>query len=72
MTANEALTELMAEFGYDNVTDLLINECNDSIVPAICISCGAIDEMEPDQDQGYCEECGKNKVKSALILAGII
>jgi rRNA maturation endonuclease Nob1 len=27
---------------------------------------------EPDQDQGWCESCGTNTVKSALILASLI
>jgi tetratricopeptide (TPR) repeat protein len=29
-------------------------------------------EMEPDQDQGFCEACGGNTVTSALVLAGLI
>ena len=29
-------------------------------------------EMEPDQEQGYCESCSTNTVVSALVLAGLI
>jgi hypothetical protein len=36
------------------------------------MECGCTAEMEPDQRAGYCEQCGKNKVVSALILAGVI
>jgi hypothetical protein len=46
----------------------------DSVAPAICTEpeCDHTTEMEPDQDGGYCEACGKNSVASALVLAGLI
>jgi len=51
----------------------IAQEClYDGLCPAICIECGFTSELEPDQDRGYCEACGKNSMKSALILAGII
>jgi hypothetical protein len=34
--------------------------------------CDYATEVEPDQDRGWCESCGTNTVKSALILAGLI
>ena len=34
--------------------------------------CDYTTEMEPDQEEGYCEACGGNTVVSALVLAGII
>ena len=37
-----------------------------------CESCDYTAEMEPDQDQGFCEVCGGNTVTSALVLAGLI
>jgi hypothetical protein len=45
-----------------------------TVSPAICTEpdCDYTTEMEPDQDAGYCEACGKNSVASALILAGLI
>ena len=42
------------------------------LCPSICTECGAIMNMEPDQDRGWCEECQSNTVKSALVLAGMI
>ena len=35
-------------------------------------SCSYTTEMEPDQDAGFCEECGTQTVKSAPILAGLM
>ena len=42
--------------------------------PAICMNegCDYTTDMEPDQDQGWCEVCGTNTVASAAILAGVI
>lgn len=42
---------------------------------AICVNpdCKAMAEnMEPDQDEGFCEECRENSVVSVLVLAGLI
>lgn len=74
MNANQAkLQKLAASEGYDDIQKMLEAIICDSISPAICVSCGFItSEMEPDQNQGYCEGCGENTVKSALILAGVI
>ncbi|BAR57669.1 hypothetical protein [Bradyrhizobium liaoningense] len=42
--------------------------------PAICMTegCNNTTDMEPDQDQGFCEACGGNTIISALVLAGLI
>jgi hypothetical protein len=54
--------------------DMLEHATFDSVAPAICSNegCDYSTEMEPDQDRGWCEECGTNTVVSCLILAGII
>ena len=46
----------------------------DSVCPGICMNsgCDYTVEVEPDQDRGYCERCGTQTVKAALVLAGII
>lgn len=43
-------------------------------VPAICMNecCDFTAEYEPDSEDGWCDECGDNTVKSALILGGMI
>jgi hypothetical protein len=60
--------------GFRSLDDLLQAAATDSVSPAICMTegCDYTTEMEPDQDQGYCEACGGNTVASALILAGLI
>ncbi len=41
--------------------------------PGICTECEwIIENIEQDQEEGYCDECQKNTVKSILILAGVI
>ncbi len=73
-TDREKLRTLVVYEGGDNTTAFLEECCFDSIVPGICMNdgCNEIYEYEPDQDRGWCEECGTNTVKSALILAGMI
>jgi hypothetical protein len=66
------LLELCEAEGFENIESLLVASMFDRMCPAICMECGCTAQMEPDQQAGYCEQCGKNKVVSALILAGVI
>ena len=70
----EKLAKLLAAEGYDTIEELAEAVFSDSVSPAICIEpdCDHIAEMEPDQDAGYCENCGKNTVVAALVLAELI
>ena len=60
--------------GYENFEEMAQAILSDSVPPAICMNedCNFTCEMEPDQDAGYCEACGKQSVTSALVLAGLI
>ena len=60
--------------GFKSLDDLLQAAATDSVCPAICMTegCDYTAEMEPDQNQGFCEACGGNTVTSALVLAGLI
>jgi hypothetical protein len=71
------LKKLAALEGYDDVSVFLVEACDDSVCPAICCNpenpdCHYSEQLEPDQDRGWCDECQANTMKSALILAGII
>ena len=68
------LAKLIESAGYENLEGLASAVVTDTVSPAICIEpdCDYTTEMEPDQDAGYCEECGKQTVTSALVLAGLI
>jgi hypothetical protein len=70
----EKLAKLLAAEGYDTLEELAAAILSDSVSPAICTEadCDYTTEMEPDQDSGYCELCGKNTVVAALVLAGLI
>lgn len=61
--------------GFDSVDDLLLAMAlKDTVCPAICMTegCDHTADMEPDQDQGFCEACGGNTLVSVLVLAGFI
>jgi len=66
------LLELCEAEGFENIDELLEASICDSVCPAICMECGCTAEMEPDQRAGYCEQCGRNRVVSCLILAGLV
>lgn len=68
------LKKLVELEGYDSDLDLLEAAVADSVCPAICMNdgCDYTTGTEPDQDRGWCEECGTNSMKSALVLAGVI
>jgi hypothetical protein len=68
------LNSLARDEGFESVPEMLQASVLDSVSPAICTEadCNYPTEMEPDQDQGWCEVCGKNTVASALILADLI
>jgi hypothetical protein len=56
------------------VDELLETYGTDAVVPGICTNdgCDFTAHYEPDQDEGWCEECETPSVASALILAGVI
>ena len=66
------LKELAEYEGFDDEMEFLEEYIYDSVVPGICTICGYTIGVKPDQDAGWCEICGKQTVKSALILAGVI
>jgi hypothetical protein len=69
----KALCEAM---GYPVTQDgwlALLQEAVKNDCPGICKACGvSYDNVEPDARSNYCEDCGKQKVVSALVLGGLI
>ena len=70
----QKLMKLCEAEGFASLDDLLAIAVIDSVCPAICMTegCDHTAEMEPDQEEGYCEACGGNTVVSVLVLAGLI
>lgn len=66
---------LYRELGYDSITRMLEYAATESVVPGICIApgCNGIDsEVEPDCEDGYCDECGNQTIQSCLVIGGVI
>lgn len=72
MSDSQRHLEALAASEGVSIIGLLEAAVTDSVCPGICIVCGLTAEVEPDQDRGWCESCGRGTVKSALILAGLI
>ena len=68
------LAKLLEAAGYGSLEELAMAVFGDAVSPAISAEpdCDYTAEMEPDQDAGYCELCGKNTVVAALVLAELI
>jgi hypothetical protein len=63
--------------GYVDESDLFAAAMTDSVCPAICCNpdnpgCDYTEEKEPDSRDGWCEECRRGTMVSALLLGGII
>jgi hypothetical protein len=74
MAGGRKLTNLMEQFGYDDLDDLLAAAVFDHECYGICRNdgCDYSIEVEPDQEEGWCEECQQYSVASCLVLAGMI
>jgi len=71
------ILRLCAIEGYDSEMELFEAAVADSVCPAICCNynnpdCDCVEEKEPDSTDGWCEECGRGTMVSALVLGGLI
>lgn len=66
------LEKLASEWGFEDELAMCEEFITDSVAPGICTDCDYSTEVEPDQDQGWCEKCNKNTVVSCMVLMGII
>lgn len=72
--ARQTKLNLLASYYGMSIREMLEDGMMNGVCPAICMrpDCDYTTDMEPDQEHGYCEECGGNTVASAMILAGVI
>lgn len=70
----DKIKQITDAYCVPDALDLAEEYIADGICPSVCMNptCDFITDMEPDQDAGYCEECGTNSVKSLMILLGVI
>lgn len=71
--AKDKLATLAEECG--SAVEELLEECAlDSVVPGICMNpdCAYTTECEPDQREGWCDECDTPTVRSMLVLHGVL
>jgi hypothetical protein len=69
----KALCEAMGYPATQNGWLALLQHAIKHDCPGICKACGiSYDNVEPDARSNYCEDCGKQKVVSALVLGGLI
>lgn len=68
------LQDLIESEGFDDLEDFLDAYSFDSLVPGICLNpgCDYTTDVEPDQEQGWCELCETHTVCAGTRLAGVI
>ena len=71
------LSKLLEFEGFEDENDLFAAAISDSVCPAICCNpdnpdCDYTEEKEPDSRDGWCEECQRGTMVSALVLGSII
>jgi hypothetical protein len=68
-----SLLLLCKRWGFWDVPDLIDRYLFKERCPALCLSCGYIEEKEPDARDGWCPHCDSDTtMRSALVLAGIL
>ena len=66
----ELVAKLAESEGYESFAELVEDRGHNSVVPGICWLCRSYTtEVEPDQTEGYCENCGEGSVISAVEFA---
>ncbi|MCW5714050.1 MAG: hypothetical protein KIT43_06025 [Bauldia sp.] len=68
------VSQLMKCEGYSDKEALLADATLDAVCHGICVNahCTYTTEVEPDQEEGWCEICGGQTVVSVLVLEGLI
>jgi hypothetical protein len=74
--ANQEASKLdsLAESCGLSVASFIEEYALEDVVPGICMNphCDFTAEYEPDQREGWCEECRTPSVRSGISLAGLI
>jgi len=74
--ANQEASKLdnLVEICGLSVTSFIEEYALENVVPGICMNphCDFTAEYEPDQREGWCEECETGSVRSGLVLASLI
>ena len=72
----QKLAKLLQTEGFTDITELAEEALLGSRAgtPSIYMNegCNYTCEMEPDQEEGWCDECGTNSMMSGLVLAELI
>jgi hypothetical protein len=70
------IKQILDVYGYEATSKGALQFAEDfvieNVVPGVCGNCGLVLEYEPDQTEGWCDECHRNTVKSGLVILGLI
>ena len=67
------LVQKLVEMEGTPLNELIVNATYDSVAKGICTKCADYStDIEPDSDDGMCEECGTATVASVLVLCEMV
>lgn len=72
MRTMQLLQSVAEEYGFGTVDGMLAATVCDSVSPGVCLNCHSTQDCEPDAENNWCENCGRNMVASILVLANLI
>jgi hypothetical protein len=72
--AEASKLDILARESGMSVPEYIDSYALDDVAPGICMNpdCDYTAEVEPDQTEGWCEECETRSVRSGVVLAGLI
>ena len=71
MSDLEAMNRILVAWSLGDASDLVDQYGEEAIVPGACTTDGCdycTEEVDAEEDAGYCPECEENSVKSCLVL----
>jgi hypothetical protein len=69
----KALQVLAEDFGYDDITDYILENGHDTLIQGVCVSCHHTDqEIELDGGPCACDNCGQETFISPVKALGMI
>ncbi len=72
-TPDELIDRIADDYECGDIDDLIVETATEVDGPGACIECGDVfDHVLVDQTGGWCDECGKESIKSLLVLAGVV
>jgi hypothetical protein len=66
------LLMIFERWGYRDVPELIDRYLFKETCPAICLTCGHVEDRSSDAMEGWCRHCDTYTMRSTMVLAGFL